>query len=75
MKIIILIKLINHELKQSIIINMNGKFRKSKRTNIETFIYDTFCSVSEVTMRRFITFLQRNCSEDKNQYKIMRKEY
>ena len=35
---------------------------------IENYIYSTFYTVSETTQRRFITFLQRYCSENKNQY-------
>ena len=33
---------------------------------IENYIYSTFYTVSETTQRRFITFLQRYCSEKEN---------
>ena len=35
---------------------------------IENFIYDTFCSVSEVTKRIYITFLQRYCNNNNQSY-------
>ena len=35
---------------------------------IENYIYNTFYTVSEPIQRRFITFLQRYCSEKENKY-------
>jgi len=35
---------------------------------IENYIYSTFYTVSETTQRRFITFLQKYCSENNKQY-------
>ena len=35
---------------------------------IENYIYSTFYTVSETTQRRFITFLQKYCSEKENKY-------
>ena len=35
---------------------------------IENYIYSTFYTVSEPIQRRFITFLQRYCSEKENKY-------
>ena len=51
---------------------MSNRIEKSKRTFhseiIENYIYNTFYTVSETTQRRFITFLQRYCSEKENKY-------
>ena len=45
--------------------------KDSKLTLIETienYIYNTFYTVSETTQRRFITFLQRYCSDNTKQF-------